>query len=642
MPKQCTKDYTTRNPTLSAALEYAKAGFPVFPCVGKEPLTENGHKAATTDPQRIAKWFDRPNPPNVAIVPPKGYAIVDEDPRNGGSVADLNLPPTLIANTGGGGRHYFFRECPSDLPGKLGPGLDLKRNGRGYVIAPPSIHPVTGKPYVWPSGFNPAEIQVWPAGLVASSSERPEPDSALPDRAALTPSQLRKLLRKIRADDYEDWVAVGQSLHDVEGGFDLWLDWSARSSKFPGDAECRRKWKTFKGKGRGIGTLVHMAGGRIDRPEPQEEFDAVPTEKTGLLVRKASEVEEKRVDWLVPGYVARGVLHCVAGYGGEGKSSALSALISAVSNGANWITGEILPSPIAVAIITEEPFAFQTKPRLRLAGADLDRVFQIEGVGNASGELEGWNLVDHEKKTREFLTAHPEIQLLVIDPVGSYMNGKKKEINTWKDSDVRIALGPWQRVAEDFGIAIIFIAHFAKGKADRAMNLVTGSAAFTTVTRMSYAVVQPPTGYLSTFGLEEEFGDDMSGQRILFPIKVNIGPPPAPVVLKFEHIADNDNPRVSVMATLPRMRAEELMEQMKAAGNAEARGSGLQDRLLEAIKEHPGSSKRAVARAAGANLESEGTRRAFQELAARGLITTRRVRNEDWVFDVESGNADLF
>ena len=52
-----------------AALGYAELGYPVFPCAPgrKEPLTENGHLDATTDPVQIDQWWsERPNA-NVAI-----------------------------------------------------------------------------------------------------------------------------------------------------------------------------------------------------------------------------------------------------------------------------------------------------------------------------------------------------------------------------------------------------------------------------------------------------------------------------------------------------------------------------------------------------------------------------------------------
>jgi hypothetical protein len=629
-----------------AALVYAAAGFPVFPCLprDKSPHTDlvpHGHKEATTDPAKIERWWTAEPQANVGLVPGPGYAVVDVDPANGGraslrALANGRALSTLTAETGGGGQHYLFSDAPEGLPGKLADGIDLKRHGRGYVVVSPSIHP-SGRRYKWADGWKPDTIAKWPAWL----TPKPEANRKANDpeeRTPLTPTQLRNLLKQIDADDYEKWIAVGQILRSEygdENGFPIWRRWSKRSDKYPGDAELERKWKSFRSGGRGIGSLVHMAGGKVPNPSAEEQFaDApipeadLPTPQSVLHVTRFSDITAKRVDWLVPGYVAKGVLHCVAGYGGEGKSSAVSALVAACTNGTNWITSQPIPAgPVSVAVITEEPVEYQTAPRLKLCGADMKRVLNIDGVGPKRDQLELWNLIDHVQKTREFLKANPDVQLLLIDPIGGYMHSKKRELNTWKDSDVRLALGPWQKLAEDLNVAIVYIAHHAKGKADRVMNLVTGSAAFTTVTRMSYAVMEPPRGYLRQFGLEEEDepeikdeSDYLTSHRVMFATKVNIGPTPPPVVLKFEPDQDSDNPKVSVVGKLPRIKAEELYEQFRANDKASQRASPLQDKILAFVKEHPGLSKSAVCEAVGVGPTSESGQSAFDRLEKRGLI----------------------
>src|SRR5688500_2785847 len=73
---------------LAAALEYAKTGVPAFPCVGlgKRPLTANGFKDATTDPEALRRggsgWPDA----NVGMVTGSlGYNVLDVDIRATGS-----------------------------------------------------------------------------------------------------------------------------------------------------------------------------------------------------------------------------------------------------------------------------------------------------------------------------------------------------------------------------------------------------------------------------------------------------------------------------------------------------------------------------------------------------------------------------
>ena len=145
---------------LEAAWELAAVCWEVFPCKwagpqAKAPVTVNGHLNATTDPDKIKAWWTKwPNAMIGARVP-DSCIVLDLDPRNGGSLGDLEarvgpLPATLTAWSGrnDGGRHLYWRRPAGPLTStKLPTGIDLKVNG--YVILPPSIHPATGMPYRW-------------------------------------------------------------------------------------------------------------------------------------------------------------------------------------------------------------------------------------------------------------------------------------------------------------------------------------------------------------------------------------------------------------------------------------------------------------------------------------------------------------
>ena len=60
--------------------------------------------------------------------------------------------PAPIVETGGGGRHFYFRlpdgaEGVGNSTGVLGPGVDVRGEG-GMVVAPPSVHE-SGERYRW-------------------------------------------------------------------------------------------------------------------------------------------------------------------------------------------------------------------------------------------------------------------------------------------------------------------------------------------------------------------------------------------------------------------------------------------------------------------------------------------------------------
>lgn len=166
---------------LNAALGYAAKGIPVFPLApGTKIPTKgsHGHKDATKRETVVrVHWEPRPDA-NIGMPTgaKSGYIVIDEDPRNGGSVADLHLPPTLTARTPSGGHHYYFRhpgagyKVPCDTAGKrLGPGIDVKGDG-GYATLPPSC--VAGKSYAWVDASVPiADLPptLWPRLVVVQS-----------------------------------------------------------------------------------------------------------------------------------------------------------------------------------------------------------------------------------------------------------------------------------------------------------------------------------------------------------------------------------------------------------------------------------------------------------------------------------------
>ncbi|MGH6830693.1 MAG: bifunctional DNA primase/polymerase, partial [Methylocella sp.] len=155
---------------LSAALESAKSGHPVFPvcwigeagvcaahgrgCTdpGKKPLTPHGTTDATTDAAQIRAWWMKWPLANIGMRP-DGLIVLDADRKSGGLQAfrelrDVyELPETKTSETQSGGNHYLFRppagfdlarvKSKNDCAGPMR-GIDLRVDSRGYIVIPPS------------------------------------------------------------------------------------------------------------------------------------------------------------------------------------------------------------------------------------------------------------------------------------------------------------------------------------------------------------------------------------------------------------------------------------------------------------------------------------------------------------------------
>ena len=137
------------NPRLAAALRYAQAGWPVFPCLTgqKAPATQHGFLDATTDPDKISWWWSRNPGRNVAIATGlPGPDVLDVDVReDGNGFAAFNRlhrdgllnGASAYIRTPSGGLHAYFAGSEQGNGRLPHHHLDFRSKG-GYVVAPPS------------------------------------------------------------------------------------------------------------------------------------------------------------------------------------------------------------------------------------------------------------------------------------------------------------------------------------------------------------------------------------------------------------------------------------------------------------------------------------------------------------------------
>lgn len=262
---------------LDYALRYAARGFAIFPlhwielvdgkrrCTcgdtecrspGKHPRAEfarHGVKDASKDPAVLAAWFTTFPDANIglALGPRSGCFAIDVDPRNGGAeTLDAlqrqhgKLPETVMAMTGGGGQHYLFRWDGRQLPGKLGPGVDVKGDG-GYIVVEPSMH-FSGVHYAWEGSCDPLDgFPFAPAPTWIGSAAISAAPAAVIAGVGLIPPQrvleLRSALVYLDADCRDTWIWAGMALKasGAPNAFALWTEWSQLSEKF--DSAIQRK-----------------------------------------------------------------------------------------------------------------------------------------------------------------------------------------------------------------------------------------------------------------------------------------------------------------------------------------------------------------------------------------------------------------
>ncbi|MFN7999281.1 MAG: phage/plasmid primase, P4 family [Bryobacteraceae bacterium] len=148
---------------LDWAIRYARKGWRVLPLEGKEPhgrLVPHGSKDATCQESKLREWWAHVPDANIGLATGHQFFVLDVDTKNDGErsfeilIAKHGpLPDTLQQITGTGGRHFLFR-MPTfpvrNSESKLARGIDIRGVG-GYIVVPPSIHPVAKVAYAWQS-----------------------------------------------------------------------------------------------------------------------------------------------------------------------------------------------------------------------------------------------------------------------------------------------------------------------------------------------------------------------------------------------------------------------------------------------------------------------------------------------------------
>ncbi len=160
---------------VAAALRCAaRLGVGVVPIVGKRPAAEHGYGSATSEPERIRCLFDAaPRATGFGIAAADRLVIIDVDRADG--LAELGpLPRTLTARSGGGGWHlYFLRPpglCLSFRVDRFPAGIEVKLGATG-TVAPPSVHPDTGRCYTWARWLPLTVAPTWLLGRLRCSAQ---------------------------------------------------------------------------------------------------------------------------------------------------------------------------------------------------------------------------------------------------------------------------------------------------------------------------------------------------------------------------------------------------------------------------------------------------------------------------------------
>lgn len=457
---------------LEEALRYAAIGLPVLPLQphGKIAINEHGSRGATTDEEQIRRWWTQWPQANIGIATGGRLVVIDEDndedrgkfgseevrsweKKNG------ELPDTVTALTGGGGRHrYYITDGPEYRNAQsLLPAVDVRGDG-GYVVAPPSVHE-NGHTYEWEEA--PWDLDFYhirpgdPVDRFLKSRRKKDkdqkqerPQEAI--RSGTRTSSLVSLLGTLRD--------LGVSSEAIEEA--VRAENAAKCDPPLTDEELEREVLPALSRD-WIPTRSYTDAEYVVRPLPDP-----------VVLSSVYQNPPALAPVLIDGVLRRGHKMLISGPSKAGKSFALMELAISIAEGGEWLGSICRPGNVLyMNMEIDDPSCF----------ARFLKIYQEKKIPEPHPErITVWGLrgfaLPLQKLASHIIEAAQGYAAIIIDPLYKVMAGADENSN----GEVAQIISHFDRIADATGAAVIYAHHFAKGTAgDRdAIDRASGAGTF--------------------------------------------------------------------------------------------------------------------------------------------------------------------
>ena len=268
--------------------------------------------------------------------------------------------------------------------------------------------------------------------------------------------------------------------------------------------------------------------------EPVEKVITLIEPRRGLLIQSFDDIEERETNWLWKNRVITGGLTIITGPVGNTKSLLTIDLATRVSLGSKHPDGSgNCPHGEVLMFGHEDAPNEIIKPRLVAAGADCSHIYFVHGVvgditKDEAEDAQRLRLENEIEVVRQTLRQMTNVKMLVFDPLPEFVGGDHNSA-----AEVRSALMPLAKVAQEFNIAVVAICHQNKKQGLSAVQTIAGSGGFTQVARTVLCVINDPDDDDKTF----------TRQRLMVVAKSNYG---GMGEAQGYRLADRGNDRVAI------------------------------------------------------------------------------------------------
>jgi hypothetical protein len=149
------------------------------------------------------------------------------------------------------------------------------------------------------------------------------------------------------------------------------------------------------------------------------------------------------------------------------------------------------PREVLIAA-TEDDLETTIVPRLKAAGADLEKIHYL--ANSFSKDEDGkyisrdLNISEDIFKLRDYLKAHPEILLVVLDPLTGFFG----DVDGNDNKKIRPMMQAIARVCQQTGVAFILLIHENKRGDANAVDKILGAGAVSQVIRAGIRISKDP------------------------------------------------------------------------------------------------------------------------------------------------------
>ena len=302
----------------------------IIPLNGKIPAIPSWKEFQTmkATPEQVTEWWTKNPKYNIGIVTGKlsNITVVDVDT----AIAPEWLPSTVKVKTGKGWHFYYQYEEGVQNKARIFEDIDIRGEG-GYVVAPPSVHPDTGKIYEWVSKGN---IQPFPKEKFGVTKKANDWDTLLTGSAQgqrnATASQVIGKLMRITSKDLWESIVWG-----------LAKSWNLQNNPPMDESELRLVYESI-----GSREKLNDRTGIDDQPEDQE-IKIVHVSETEDLFMSDEKYKTgiPMIDEAIGGGCEEGDLLVVSAPTGMGKTTIMQTLTKNFSSQqlpSLWFSYEVL------------------------------------------------------------------------------------------------------------------------------------------------------------------------------------------------------------------------------------------------------------------------------------------------------------